>query len=180
MNETDVSVKKVRNTLSELGAGRRYGEQKFTHGTIFHLPAAPGSDFRFFLEVGSAPMVKAYRNTSIVGKVTESYAPGMKFHKDELWSWPFDDDDYNEMERDEYVQTVTKDFLEFVTDIFVHETCIVTRRRWLGAIRQCRAWARMKEGWSTLPRFSRKIRDDRPMSHSERDHVYRSPPLARR
>jgi hypothetical protein len=178
VNETDLSVKKVRNALSELGAGRRYGEQKFTHGTIFHLPAAPGSDFRFFLEAGSAPMVKAYRNTSIVGKVTESYAPGMKFHKDEIWCWPFDDDDYAEMERDEYVQTVIKDFLEFVTDIFVHETCIVIKKRWFGATRQCQA--HMKEGWISLPRFSRKLTDCRPIPHSDCTYLYRSPPIASR
>jgi hypothetical protein len=167
---------KVRDALAEHCPRMRYGEQPFVHGTIFHLPAATGSDYRFFLEAGSAPMVKAYRNRSNVGRVTESYCPGMKHHRDEIWSWPFDDDDYNEMGRDEYDAAVTKDFLEFVADISVYETCIVNKKNWLWVTSRCQTL--IDQQWILLPRFSRKLTHRRPIPHSDCKDGFRSPPLA--
>lgn len=180
--DTEVLVAKVRDKLSELCPGLRYGVKAYNDKTIFHLPAATGSDYRFFLEVGSAPMVKAYRNTSIVGKVTEFYVSGMNSHKDEVWDWPFCLDTRNDldMERDAYVERVTTDFLEFLADIYEYETCIVIKDyEFSGWSRQCLAL--MKEGWIPLPRCSRipKIRAQ-PIPHSDCACLYKSPPIGSR
>jgi len=186
VNETVLSVEKFREATSELCPRLRFGEQGYTEGTIFHLPAASGSDYRFFLEVGSFPMVKAYRNRSFVGRITESYSAGLKFHEDEIWSWPFDVNMYDEMDCEKYVETATKYFLEFVHDISVYETCIAIKKHWLWpSSRQCQAL--MKEGWTTLPRFSQRKETqsaanakNRPVPHSACKNVYRSPPLSSR